>query len=193
MVQASKVLLPSQRTFRQRILSFPMLAVLCWLCLQKGCIWNPDISPANAAVGAHTPVISEQEWAVAGWEDLVSPRNLPILMPLTVPHDGQAVTNQSLRQASGLLREAAALLDRNDRGAIRLILQAITILKQEIIDNTQGLEQGRISLSPPPAPYNQFAQDVSTPRSSFHPPTQEVTAARPLQPNCFGEVGRSCG
>lgn len=41
---------------RRRILPVPVLIALCWLLLQKGCVWNPDISPAHAIVHTDTAV-----------------------------------------------------------------------------------------------------------------------------------------
>ena len=39
---------------RRPILSAPVLIAVCWLLLQKGCVWNPDISPAHAVVNTDT-------------------------------------------------------------------------------------------------------------------------------------------
>jgi hypothetical protein len=40
------------------------------------------------------------------------------------------------------------MLDKNDRTAIRLILQAITLLKHEIMRGADGLDYDRISSAP---------------------------------------------
>ena len=165
--QASKFIFRPQQTSRQRILSLPVLAALCWLCLQKGCIWNPDISPAHALVDTNPTVVSGQEAAASGGEEAAAIDNRTLVTPMALPNGDQMSPNPSLRQASTLLRQAATLLDRNDRAAIRLILQAITILKQEIMQDVQGLEYDRISLSLFPSAHDELRQELSALFSSL--------------------------
>lgn len=166
--QANNVRHPSRQTSRQPALSVPILAALCLLCLQKGCIWNPDISPAHAVWDTNRAVVSGQKPLTSEAEEVDSTRNYPIILrPVALPDTDQALINPSLRQASGLLRQAATLLEQNDRAAIRLILQAITILKQEIMQDVQGSEYDRISLSPFPSEHDALRQNISTISSSL--------------------------
>lgn len=171
--QTGNIAQPPQQTSRQPIFSAPVLMALCLLCLQKGCIWNPDIAPAQAAWDTHTTIVSgvsEQEGTASGWNKSDLTRHHPLLTPValpTLPKSGQVSTNPSLRQASGLLRQAATLLEQNDRAAVPLILQAITILKQEIMQDGQSYEYDRVSLSPLPSTHDAWRQDSSTIFSSL--------------------------
>ena len=145
--QASKNMLSLQQTVRHRILSIPVFTALWWLCLQKGCAWNPDISPAHIVV-AHDTVVTEQHPSTSWLSREVPTLDRPAGQLLALVAVEQHSTNQSLQQASALLREAAALLDKNDRKATRLILEAITILKYEIMRDADGPHHDRISSSP---------------------------------------------
>lgn len=109
----------------------PILTAVCWLISQKGCVLTPDVSPALtfADVGTSTsqlPAVSVEEGESA------KPQS---------PHANSLSSeakSRSLRQAGELLRKAAAALDKNERVALRFILQAIAILKHEVM---QGITE----------------------------------------------------
>ena len=112
------------------------------LLFQKGCVLTPDISPAQTCPDgpAHrestaTPLTGEEEpfRLYSGQNNLPSSNS---------PH-------RALGEASQLLRQAAKMLDKNDRTAIQLILQAITILKDEVTRDTHASVYERISTQRP--------------------------------------------
>lgn len=136
--------------YRRRILTGLTLAAVSWVFLQKGCVLNPDIAPAQTV--ADTGAVAAQSVMTVAADDApVSVQSLPNRQERRMPRMDQGAPNKPLRQASHLLRQAAAMLDKNDRGAIRLILQAIAILKHEIMRGADGLDYDRISSSPFPS------------------------------------------
>lgn len=144
---ASTITFFTKQRFRRRILTIPILTAIGWMCVQKGCVWNPDMSPAHALV--NTPAaVTESVSATSRRDEDLPPRVFWAQKDGGPPGAGQGTPNRSLRQASNLLRQAAAKLDKNDRTAIRLILQAITILKHEIMQGADGPEYDRISSAP---------------------------------------------
>lgn len=166
-LEISETMLPRPQPKRQRMLSVPLLVAVCWVCLQKECVWNPDLSPAHAVVDTDTAV-TQPGSAYAGQEEAVSTPIPPTLTTIASPDGDRRSTNRSLRQASSLLRQAAAMLDNNDRTAIRVILQAITILKHEIMRGGDGLEFDRISLSPSSSERHKSEQDIRALLSVLH-------------------------
>lgn len=54
--------------------------------------------------------------------------------------------SRSLEQASALLRQAADMIDKNDPVAVKLIRQAIAILKQEIMPGMDTQDYTRVSM-----------------------------------------------
>lgn len=144
---ASIITLHPKQPFRRRIFTLPILAAVCWICVQKGCVWNPDMSPAQALVST-AAAVTEPVQATAGRDEGLPPRIISVRKDGGPPGTDQGAPNRSLRQASSLLRQAAARLDKNDRTALRLILQAITILKHEIMRGAEGPEYDRVSSAP---------------------------------------------
>jgi len=169
--QTGNVVQPPQQTSREPIFSAPVLMVLC---LQKGCLWNPDVVPAQTVRVIHSTIISgvsEQNGAASGWIQTELMPYHPLLTSValpTLPKSGHVLTNPSLQQVSCLLREAATLLEQNDRAAVPLILQAIRILKHEIMQDSQSPEYDKIALSPLPSTHDAGGQDRSTILSSLH-------------------------
>lgn len=144
---ASTMTLLRKQPSRRRIFAIPILAAVCWMCLQKGCIWNPDLSPAHDLVGTGA-VVTEPIPATSERNEGYPPHIFSVQKNLGLPGTHQGSPNRSLRQASSLLRRAAAMLDKNDRTALRLILQAVTILKHEIMRGADGPEYDTISSAP---------------------------------------------
>jgi len=138
--------LPKQ-PFRRRIFTLPILTAVCWVCLQKGCVWNPDMSPAQALLNT-AAAVTEPVPVPSGRDEGLPPQIFSVRKDGGAPGADQESPNRSLRQASSLLRQAAAKLDKNDRTAIRLILHAITILKHDIMRGADGPEYDRISSAP---------------------------------------------
>ena len=134
----------------------PLILTVCWVLFQKGCVFTPDISPART--------LSD----LPAWPTMPVPA-LPVgdqsgehHVPHGVP--GSSNTgNPSLKQVSTLLRQAATMIDNNDRTALRLILQAVTILKQEIMRGSAEYDYDRISTKQPPitAPLAEAGADQS--------------------------------
>jgi len=132
--------------FSRRLFLIPALTVALWLFLQKGCVLTPDISPAGMRIDVE--VLAEPAVGVG------AERTDPVVYyaPLADAHSTsrtQKPKNRSLQHASNLLRKAAVLLDQNDRSAIRLILQAVAILKHEIMREADAPEYDRVSVQPP--------------------------------------------
>lgn len=102
--------------------STPLILTLCWLLLQKGCVLTPDISPARtlfdllACPTMPAPALRIGDQFLGHQDPYGDPR----------PSD---TGSPSLKQVSALLRQAATMIDSHDRNALRLILQAVTILK----------------------------------------------------------------
>lgn len=140
------MLLPKQ-PFRRRIFTIPILTAVCWVCLQKGCVWNPDLSPAQALLNT-AAAVTEPVPVPLGRDKGLPPHIFSVRKDGGLPGTHHGSPNWSLRQASSLLRRAAAMLDKNDRTALRLILQAIAILKHEIMRGADGPEYDRISSAP---------------------------------------------
>jgi hypothetical protein len=144
---ASTITFFTNQPFRRRIFTIPILTAVCWICAQKGCIWNPDISPAYA-LGNTPAAVTEPVPATSTRDGGLPPHVYSVRKDGGPPGADQGAPNRSLREASNLLRQAAAMLDKHDRTAIRLILRAITILKHEIMRGADGPEYDRISSAP---------------------------------------------
>ncbi|MDH4152158.1 MAG: hypothetical protein OEV01_00080 [Nitrospira sp.] len=123
----------------------PLLLAFCWVLLQKGCVLTPDISPAQTPADSQASVASPAP-ALAGEEQLGGHQ-----LPRGGTRSGDA-GRPSLRQASELLREAATMIDNNDRTAIRLILQSIAILKREVMEEAPLFQYDRVSIQKVPHP-----------------------------------------
>lgn len=141
------------------ILTGLVLATVGWLCLQKGCVLNPDISPAHAIADTGAVAIRSVMGGQAP-ETTASARSFQNRKERRPPRMDQGAPSRPLQQASSLLRQAAARLDQNDRRALRLILQAITILKHEIMRGTDGPEYDRISSAPFPSEQQESWQET---------------------------------
>lgn len=116
----------------------PLSLALCWILFQKGCVLPPDTSPARPSSD------------MPAWSTVPAPA-LPVggqFIEPQVPHAAPRFSdtdNPSLKQVSTLLRQAATMIDNNDRTALRLILQAVTILKQEAMKGSTQYEYDRVS------------------------------------------------
>ena len=165
--------------FWRRIVSAPVLVALCWFCLQKGCAWNPDIPPAHVVMASDLVVIG-QEPSTAGLSEEMPVLDPPAVQLFASATTEQRSTNQSLQQAGNLLREAASLVDKNDRGAIRLILQAIAILKHDIMREADGPEHDSISSSPFSSDRDELGGDrISLPSFLHRQISRAPSALRP--------------
>lgn len=116
----------------------PILIATCFVLFQKGCVLTPDLSSAYISPDtlAYTAVCSSN---LVGEDEpfrLDIRQNAPLLSDS--PH-------QTRRRASHLLRKAATMIDRNDRTAIRVILQAINILKHEVMKGTNESDYEHVS------------------------------------------------
>lgn len=123
--------------------STPLILTVCWVLFQKGCILTPDISPAQTRSD------------LPAWPTMPAPP-VPVgdqfgghQVPHTPP--GSSNTgNPSLKQVRTLLRQAATMIDNNDRTALRLILQAVTMLKQETMRGFAEYDHDPVSTTQPP-------------------------------------------
>lgn len=110
----------------------------CFILFQKGCVLTPDLS--SAYISSDTPVYATVRASALVGEG--EPFQLDIRQNAPLLSDSP---RQTRRRASHLLRKAAAMIDRNDRTAIRLILQAINILKHEVLKGTNKSDYERVS------------------------------------------------
>ncbi len=109
------------------LLIIAILATSVWLAAQKGCVPTPDVAPKPVAftMREEGPALIQ---AHQSFTQSLEPKS------------------QSLKQVSALLRHAADLVDKNDRLAIRLIRQAIAILKHEVIPGIDLPDHERVSM-----------------------------------------------
>ena len=77
---------------------------------------------------------------------------------------------RSLERASALLRQAADMVDKDNPLAVKLIRQAIAILKQEVMPGIDGPDYDRVSMPSAPG-WNESIEA---------PPTAQRTAFRIL-------------
>jgi hypothetical protein len=154
---------PQPLSSRQSLL-IPVLTVVCWLFVQKGCVLTPDISPAGPLLNAETAAAPP---AFGGGERAERLAHHASVANEHATGGTQRSKSRSLRHASELLRKAAVLLDKNDRSAIRLILQAIAILKHEIMHGIDAPEYDRISTQPPAARDGAPSQGIRTAPTLF--------------------------
>lgn len=113
------------------LLIISILATSVWLVAQKGCVLTPDVTPK--------PVT----FAIRGGE----PALIQVHQSITQSSEPKS---RSLKQASALLRHAADMLDKNDRRAVRLIRQAIAILKHEVIPGIDLPDHERVAMQSVP-------------------------------------------
>lgn len=123
----------------------PILATVFWLFLQKGCVLTPDISPAHSITDMRPDSIEPAYVAVVK-EELAESQVIPGTTTQTV-----VTRSQSLRHASELLKKAAVMLEKNERIAVRLILQAIAILKEHVLRGSDSLEYDHVSTGQTPS------------------------------------------
>ena len=187
---ASTMTLLRKQPSRRRIFAIPILAAVCWMCLQKGCIWNPDLSPAHDLVGTGA-VVTEPIPATSERNEGYPPHIFSVQKNLGLPGTHQGSPNRSLRQASSLLRRAAAMLDKNDRTAIRLILQAITILKHEIMRGADGPAYDSISSAPFSSERQEYWRDTRSLLSLLRPEFDRYESGPPLDRQSATELPSS--
>ncbi len=113
------------------LLIIAIFATSVWLAAQKGCVPTPDVAPKPVAV-----TLQEEGPALIQARRSFTQSSEP--------------KSRSLKQASALLRHAADLVDKNDRLAIRLIRQAIAILKHEAIPRIDLPDHERVSMQSVP-------------------------------------------
>jgi len=127
---------------RRPFLIIPIFTAVCWLISQKGCELTPDVSPARtfADVGSSTsqPVADSSLKGESAQPRAPHPKSL----------SSEEQKSRSLRHAGELLRKAAGALDKNERVAIRLILQAIAILKREVMQGIDAPDYDHVSRQP---------------------------------------------
>jgi hypothetical protein len=129
----------SNSFFGRRIVAVPVLAAVFWLFFQKGCVLTPDISPTHSITDMRPDSI-EPAYVTVGKEELAESQVIP--GTTTQPVEPRS---QSLRHASALLKQAAVMLEKNERIAVRLILQAIAILKEHVLRGTDSSEYDHVS------------------------------------------------
>ena len=124
------------------LLIIAILATSVWLAAQKGCVPTPDVAPKPVAF-----TLQEEGPAL-------------IQAHRSFTHSSEP-KSRSLKQASALLRHAADLVDKNDRLAIRLIRQAIAILKHEAIPGIDLPDHERVSMQSVPLLNEAFERKTS--------------------------------
>jgi hypothetical protein len=122
----------------------PVLVAGFWMFpQQKGCDWLPAAPPVHASTessareGTPQPVILAEE-------RLTRVRTSRGASPDSDPR------NRSIQRAGVLLKQASGLLEKNERLALRLIQEAIAILRHEVIRGTDepGYDRTYAPLSP---------------------------------------------
>ena len=141
-----RVMIAYQKPFMcRRFLIVPVLTAVCWFISQKGCELAPDVSPARTFAGVATS--TSQPVTVSAEKGEPAPPRAPYAKSLS-----SEAKNLSLRHAGELLRKAATALDKNERVAIRLILQAIAILKHELMQGIDEPDYDYVSRQPASSP-----------------------------------------
>lgn len=187
---ASIITLYPKQSFRRRNVAILILTAVCWMGAQKGCVWNPDMSPAHALV--NTPAaVTEPVPATSQRDEGFPPQVFSVRRDGGPPGADQGAPNRSLRQASSLLRQAAAMLDKNDRTAIRLILQAITILKHEIMRGADGPAYDSISSAPFSSERQEYWRDTRSLLSLLRPEFDRYESGPPLDRQSATELPSS--
>lgn len=117
----------------------PIMALSVWIVSVIGC----DQTPSRTPVRSLTTLGSQFAYSVQS--PLKGDDRTPVFTPrITKP---SAKPNRpAVRQAGMLLRQAADLLDTNERMAVRLIRQAIALLKREGISGIDAPDYDRVSL-----------------------------------------------
>jgi len=113
------------------LLIIAILATSVWLAAQKGCVPTPDVAPKPVAF-----TIREEGPALIQAHQSFTQSSEP--------------KSRALKQASALLRHAADLVDKNDRLAIRLIRQAIALLKHDVNPGIELPDHERVSMQSVP-------------------------------------------
>jgi len=106
--------------------TLPVLMAFCWVLLQKGCILTPDISPAQTSAD--------------------SPASVALLAPASTPGERLAGHPSPHRTTRSGDASPPALEPASDLTAIRLILQAIAILKPELMRESPLSQYDRMSI-----------------------------------------------
>jgi len=130
----------SLRIYRP-IVAIPFLVAGFWFFSNKGCVPDSDLKPTTALVLAATPVPQplDPRMSYSGKPDYVAGQAPP--QPL-------GHTTKSLTRAADLLKQAATALDKNERLAVQLILQAIAILKRDVIHALIAPHADTVSTTP---------------------------------------------
>lgn len=108
--------------FRRSFLMIPVLATGFWLSSQKGCELTSDSSPTLALADAGPEPISQVPFPIRRGEPALDLDNQSVA-PASEPK------SRSLKRAIALLRQAADMLDKNERLAVQFLRQAIEILR----------------------------------------------------------------
>jgi len=108
------------------ILVIPLLVIGFWFFSGKGCATNPGLNPTTALALAATTVPQPLD-------PRRSQSGTPDHLPDQVAPQSPKNMTKSLTRAADLLKQAATALDKNERLAVHLILQAIAILQHDVI------------------------------------------------------------
>jgi len=123
------------------IVAIPFLVIGFWFFSNKGCAPDPELKPTTALVLAATPIPQplDPRMSHSGKPDDLASQATP---------QSPGNTTKSLTRAADLLKQAATALDKNERLAVHLILQAIAILKRDVIHALIAPHADTVSTTP---------------------------------------------
>lgn len=124
---------------RRFFLIIPVLAIGFWLLAEKGCVGAPAASPVLASMAIDAP---QQLRPATGSQASGQSSILETDVSLDQPSESRS---RSIKRAASLLRKASEILGKDERLAVRLIRQAIAILKHEAITGLEGPDYDRVS------------------------------------------------
>lgn len=133
---------PTSVSFRRNFwILLPLLTMSLWLALQKGCEPALDRPPVPTAA-------VPEPWRAPLAHRLPERDGQPSTLVRHATGPSSEPNRPALKQAGTLLRQAADLLDTpdtNERLAVRLIREAIALLKQEGLSGIDSQDYDRVS------------------------------------------------
>jgi len=140
-VEGNKMVTATSLRIYRPIVAIPFLVAGFWFFSNKGGVPDSDLKPTTALVLAATPVPQPLDPRIShsGKPNYVAGQAAP---------QSPGNTTKSLTRAADLLKQAATALDKNERLAVQLILQAIAILKHDVIHALIAPHADTVSTAP---------------------------------------------
>lgn len=158
--------------FRRSFLMIPVLATGFWLFSQKGCELTPDSSPTLALADGGPEPFFQESFPIRRGE-------------LALDLDNQSIASaskpksRSLKRATALLRQAADMIEKNERLAVQFLRQATAILRHEFTHRIDAPDFDQVSERSGALRNGALSRDFQTEFPSFLAPLCRISKFTP--------------